>query len=126
MTSDYQRHPMHKFDVIRKCDIAGTEEAENASQQKDKVKAWRGKQHFRSLISPSDEALVFGQSTKVRDSYVGKPMLGNGNRHRGQIAASIAAATARLGRNITLEDTYDEGRHVPGGNPFMDGPLSRG
>ena len=126
LTSDYQRGPIPKLDIIRKCDIAGTEEADIAKQHKDKVKAWRRKYYSTFLLPALSQVSVFGQNDEERGSYIGRPMLGNGNGHRIKMNASMTAASERLGREITLEDTYDEGRNVPGGNPFLDTFPHRG
>lgn len=45
-TSDYKRPQASHIDLVRKCDIPGTQEAKLAEENKEKAKGWQGEQLF--------------------------------------------------------------------------------
>ncbi|KAK4944250.1 hypothetical protein LTR10_016363 [Elasticomyces elasticus] len=100
-TSDYSNRTMRSnLPLIRQCDIPNTEEAKVVKENKAQLSDWRN----------------FGQTPEAQETASGDPLIGgmNGNGHRPETRAALNADETRLGRPITLDDTYDDRPRRPG------------
>ncbi|KAI1616734.1 hypothetical protein EDD37DRAFT_645452 [Exophiala viscosa] len=94
-TSDYSnRIVTSNLPLIRQCDIPNTEEAKVVKENKAQLNEWNNWKY-------TEEA----QQTASGDGLIGG-MTGGG--HRFNTMAALKADSSRLGRPITLDDTYDD------------------